>query len=150
MRSIVFAIALLMCWGVSCIAQDLSPVNGVYLSKRDDTQFLTLRQDSTFVLKQRKSPPDKNDPFVEYTGKYQLDGENIKLILDDGGTAQGKVQTMVALVLRLSVVEIVVYGLRQVSFREKMKDYLRLFAGYRFKVEGGKRRCIDDLLEVFR
>jgi len=92
MRSIVFAIALLMCWGVSCIAQDLSPVNGVYLSKRDDTQFLTLRQDSTFVLKQRKSPPDKNDPFVEYTGKYQLDGENIKLILDDGGTAQGTVK----------------------------------------------------------
>jgi hypothetical protein len=92
MRNIVFAMALLICFAVPGISADLSPVSGVYLSQRDDTQFLTLRPDATFVLKQRKTPPDKDKPFIEFSGNYQLNGETITLLLSDGGTAEGQLK----------------------------------------------------------
>jgi hypothetical protein len=95
MRNIVFAMALLICF--ICLAPrsfgaDLSGVSGVYLCHTDDTQFLTLRQDATFVLRQRVKPPDKEKPFMEFTGKYQLNGETLTLILDDGGIAEGQLK----------------------------------------------------------
>src|SRR5271169_3202576 len=92
MRNIILAIALLICLSVPGIAADLSGVTGVYLNQRDDTQFLTLRSDATFVLRQRKPQPDRNNPFIEFTGKYMLDGETLILMLDDGGKAVGKLK----------------------------------------------------------
>ncbi len=97
MRSIVIAMALLICSSIPAIAAeaDVSPVVGVYLCQSDNTQFLTLRQDATFTLRQRKKPPDRNDPFVEFSGKFQVNGEMITLILDDGGKADGTLKANV-------------------------------------------------------
>jgi hypothetical protein len=95
MRNIVFAMALLICFAVPAVAADLNAVSGTYYNKRDDTKFLTLRNDGSFTLKQRKDPPDKDDPFVEFSGKYQLNGETLKLTVGEGenaGTAEGKLK----------------------------------------------------------
>ena len=95
MKNIVIAAALLICFAVPAIAADLNAVSGTYYSRRDNTKFLTLRPDSTFVLKQRKDPPDMDNPFVEFTGRYQLNGEALTLMLTDGGTAEGKLKGLV-------------------------------------------------------
>ncbi|MFZ0927875.1 MAG: hypothetical protein WAN11_04710 [Syntrophobacteraceae bacterium] len=92
MRNIVFALALLICFAVQSIAADLNVVSGVYLNKSDDTQFLTLRPDATFFIKQRKKPPDKENPFVEFSGKYELNEEQVTLILDDGRIGKGQLK----------------------------------------------------------
>ncbi len=89
MKNIVFALALLICFPVLSSAVDLAPVSGTYFSQRDNTQFLTLRPDATFVLKQRKKPPDTDNPFIEFSGTYALNGETITLKLQDGGKADG-------------------------------------------------------------
>ena len=52
-------------------------------------------------------------------------------------------------VLLLFVAEIIVNGLCQISFREEVKDYLRLFAQYFVEFEGGERGQADDSAEVF-
>jgi hypothetical protein len=90
MKNMIIAIAVLICFAVPAVAADLNAVSGTYVSQRDDTKFLMLRPDATFVLKQRKDPPDRDHPFVEFTGKYEISGEKLKLILADGGTAEGK------------------------------------------------------------
>jgi len=92
MRNIVIAMALLICFAVPAVAADLNAVSGTYYSRRDDTKFLMLRPDATFVLKQRKDPPDKDNPFLELSGKFELNGETLKLILTDGRTAEGKLK----------------------------------------------------------
>ncbi len=92
MRNIVFAMALLLCFAVQSIAADLTAVSGVYLNKADDTQFLTLRPDATFFIKQRKKPPDKENPFVEFSGKYAINEEQVTLVLDDGRTGKGQLK----------------------------------------------------------
>ena len=92
MKYIVFALALLICFPVPSSAVDLTQVSGTYFSQRDNTQFLTLRPDGTFVLKQRKKPPDPENPFVEFAGSYALNGDTVTLKLDDGGKADGHVK----------------------------------------------------------
>lgn len=92
MKNIVFALALLICFPVPSSAADLTPVSGTYFSRRDNTQFLMLRPDATFVLKQRKKPPDPDNPFIEVSGTYVLNGETIALKLQDGGTAEGHIK----------------------------------------------------------
>jgi len=92
MRNIVLAVALAICLSAPSIAADLNAVSGVYLNRSDDAQFLTLRPDATFFLRQKKSPPSKANPFVEFSGKYELNGETVTLILSDGGMAQGQLQ----------------------------------------------------------
>jgi hypothetical protein len=37
-------------------------------------------------------PPEKENPFVEFSGKYELKWEKVTLILPDGGTGQGQLQ----------------------------------------------------------
>jgi hypothetical protein len=92
MRRIVFAIALLIFSTCPAIAEDMSTVAGVYISKSDVTQFLTLRADATFVLRQRKKPPDRDEPFAEFTGNYLVNGGTITLTLEDGGKAMGELK----------------------------------------------------------
>ena len=84
--------ALLIFSTGTAIAQGLSTATGVYISSSDVTQFLTLRPDSTFVLRQRKKPPDKDEPFAEFTGNYLINGETITLTLSDGGKAMGELK----------------------------------------------------------
>ena len=95
MRNIVFAMALVICFVVPAVAADLNAVSGTHYSKRDDTKFLLLRNDGTFILKQRKDPPDRDNPFMEFSGKFELNGETLKLTIIDGdkvGTAEGKLK----------------------------------------------------------
>jgi hypothetical protein len=92
MKNIVFALALLICFPVPSGAADLAPVSGTYFSHRDNTQFLTLRPDATFVLRQRKKPPDPDNPFIEFSGTYALNGETLTLRVDDGGKADGQLK----------------------------------------------------------
>lgn len=92
MKSIVIVMALLFCFAAPSTAADLNSVSGTYYSAKDKTQFLTLRSDGTFTLKQRKSPPEADNPFIEFSGRYQLNGEKITLLLEDGGGAEGQIQ----------------------------------------------------------
>jgi hypothetical protein len=92
MRNIALATALLVLLTCPCIAADVSGLAGVYFCHRDETQFLTLRADSTFVLRQRKKPPDKDEPFVEVNGTYILNGEILQLLIDEGKSAQGNLK----------------------------------------------------------
>jgi len=92
MRNIAFATTLLIFLTAPCMAADPSTVTGVYFCNRDETQFLTLRPDSSFVLRQRKKPPDKDNPFTEYSGKYVINGETLRLVLDDGREAEGQLK----------------------------------------------------------
>lgn len=84
--------ALLICFAVPGIAADLKAISGVYLSQRDNTQFLKLRADATSFLKQRKMPSEKENPFIELSGKYELNWEKVTLILQDGGTGHGQLK----------------------------------------------------------
>jgi len=95
MRNAVIAMALLICFAVPAVGADLSAISGTYISQRDDTKFLMLRPDGTFLLKQRKDPPDRDNPFLEFSGKYEVNGEALKLILTDGGSAEGKLKGIV-------------------------------------------------------
>ena len=92
MKNIVFALALLICFPVPSSAADLTSVSGTYFSQRDNTQFLLLRPDATFVLRQRKKPPNPDNPFTEFSGTYSLNGETITLQIPDGGSAKGKIK----------------------------------------------------------
>ncbi len=92
MKKIVSGLILLIFWISPTLAADMSAVAGVYLNQRDDTQFLTLRPDASFVLRQRKKPPDKDNPFVEFNGNYEINGETISLKLADGGQALGQLK----------------------------------------------------------
>ncbi len=92
MKNIVFALALLICFPVPGSAIDQAPVSGTYFSHRDNTQFLMLRPDATFVLRQRKKPPDPDNPFIELSGTYALNGETITLQTQDGGSAKGQIK----------------------------------------------------------
>ena len=92
MRYIVFAMAVAVCFTAPSIAADLSGVSGVYLSRLNDSQFLTLRPDGTFFLRQKRTPPAKINPFIEFSGNYELNGETVILMLPNGGTAQGQLR----------------------------------------------------------
>jgi hypothetical protein len=92
MKNAVFATLLLICFAGVSIAADPASVAGTYISQRDNKQFITLYPDSTFHIKQRKKPADLDNPFIEISGKYILDGETLKLMLDDGGTASGQLK----------------------------------------------------------
>ncbi|MGC9964794.1 MAG: hypothetical protein ABSE08_05265 [Syntrophobacteraceae bacterium] len=92
MKNAAIATALLICFTISSFAADLSSASGTYINKRDKTQFITFYPDATFHLKQRKQPPDVENPFIELSGKYELNGETVKFILQDGGTGTGQLK----------------------------------------------------------
>jgi hypothetical protein len=68
-----------------------SAVSGTYINKADK-EYLTLNPDGTFHLKLRKRPVDPDNPFINATGRYLVNGNDIQLELDDGGEASGKMQ----------------------------------------------------------
>ncbi len=90
MKTAVFALFLLFAMTGLCVSAEDQSVHGTYLNKGDPKEYFTLYPDGTFVLKQRKNPPDIENPFIEMNGKYTISGESLKLILNDGGAASGK------------------------------------------------------------
>ncbi len=94
MKTIVCALALLLCFTAASFAADPSVI-GNYVNKKDNTEVLTLNPNGTFLLKQRKNPPDKNQPFDEIAGEYQVDGDKLGLRLKNGqssiGTLRGNI-----------------------------------------------------------
>jgi hypothetical protein len=88
----ISATAVLLSAVLCCIAADVPPVTGTYISKDDPKEYLSLYPDGTFFLKQRKQIPDIEAPFREYTGKYRIIGEDIKLETSDGGESSGKLK----------------------------------------------------------
>lgn len=93
MRTILIAVALMFALtGLSIAAEEQQSIYGIYVSKGDSKEYLSLLSDGSFSLKQRKKPPDMNDPFEELRGRYQLSGETLTLELEDGGEATGKLK----------------------------------------------------------
>jgi hypothetical protein len=88
--TLVLATFLLLTVSFSFAASD-STVSGTYINKVDK-EYLTLNPDGTFHLKLRKRPADPDNPFINATGKYRVNGNDIQLDLDDGGEASGKMQ----------------------------------------------------------
>jgi len=67
-------------------------VAGTYVNKQNNKEYLTLRSDGTFTLKQQRKPYNMEHPYMTLEGSYKLDGEKVLLNLRDGGEAEGKIQ----------------------------------------------------------
>lgn len=80
------------CAAADDTANDKAAAAGTYISRQDSKEYITLYADGTFHLKQRKKPAQMDNPFTEISGKYWLNGENINLILPDGGQGAGKLK----------------------------------------------------------
>jgi hypothetical protein len=77
---------------VSCaFAGSESPVSGTYINK-EDKEVLTLYPNGTFYLKLRKKPTDPSNPFLETSGTYKMNGEEISLEIKGGGEASGTIK----------------------------------------------------------
>ncbi len=73
-------------------AASSASVAGTYVNKQNNKEYLTLRADGTFTLKQQRKPYDMEHPYMTLEGSYKLDGEKVLLNLRDGGEAEGKIQ----------------------------------------------------------
>lgn len=67
-------------------------VAGTYVNQQNNKEYLTLRADGTFTLKQQTKPYNLEHPYTTLEGSYRLDGEKVLLNLKDGGEAEGKIQ----------------------------------------------------------
>ncbi len=78
---------LVMTLAVSLAACSHSIV-GVYVHDKNDKEYLELRSDATFFLREHG---------MGLSGKYRVDGEVITLTMDGGMSTQGKIhgQTLV-------------------------------------------------------
>jgi hypothetical protein len=74
-----------------CLAGSESTVSGTYVNKANK-EYLTLYPDGTLHLKLRNRSAAPDNPFIDYSGRYTVTGEDIKLQLVDGGEASGKIQ----------------------------------------------------------
>lgn len=92
MKTVLIALVFFFASAGLCISAEEQSIHGTYISKGDPKEYLSLYPDGSFVLKQRKNPPQLEDPFEELTGKYSLSGESLKLQLKDGGEATGKLK----------------------------------------------------------
>lgn len=90
-RAILFAVALAFTIVFSIPVHAEEPVYGTYINKDNSKEYLTLKADKTFFLKQENKPFDPEHPYAELTGTYVMNGESIKLLLSDGGVADGKI-----------------------------------------------------------
>ncbi|MEN6437674.1 MAG: hypothetical protein ABFD97_03730 [Syntrophobacter sp.] len=92
MKTFILSVTLFFALVGFAFAAEEPTVPGTYVSKKDSKEYLTLYPDGKFMLKQRATPPDPEKPFVEVTGRYFKNGENVTLTLDDGGEASGKLK----------------------------------------------------------
>jgi len=97
MKRIVLAALFVLAVATFCAAADekadeKAAAAGTYINKADSKEYITLYADGTFHLRQRKKPAQLDNPFAEISGKYWLNGENINLILTDGGEGSGKLK----------------------------------------------------------
>lgn len=73
-------------------ADSSASVAGTYVNRQNNKEYLTLRADGTFTLKQQTKPYNADHPYMTVEGSYKLDGEKVLLNLKDGGEAEGKIQ----------------------------------------------------------
>ena len=93
MKAAILSVVLFFALAGFCIsAEEQAPAHGTYISKQDSKEYLSLYPDGAFMLKQRKSPPDLENPFMEISGRYAISGETLTLKLTDGGEASGKLK----------------------------------------------------------
>lgn len=92
MKRFVLSVTLFFALAGFAFAADEPTVPGTYISKKDSKEYLALYPDGKFALKQRVTPPNPSKPFMEITGKYRQSGEDLILMLNDGGEASGKLK----------------------------------------------------------
>jgi hypothetical protein len=92
MKRLTLIVAALVLFTISCSLAGSEPsVSGTYVNKANK-EYLTLYPDGTLHLKLRNRPTDPDKLFIEYSGRYTVSGQDIKLELEDGGEASGKIQ----------------------------------------------------------
>ena len=92
-RAILLAMVLVcaVLFSLPVPVQAEEPVYGTYINKDNPREYLILKSDSTFFLKQENKPFDPQHPYAELSGTFVVNGETIKLTLQDGGEANGKI-----------------------------------------------------------
>jgi hypothetical protein len=85
MKSIILATLFVFIATGICLAGDPSSISGTYINKSDNKEYLVLSADGSFHLKQRKFPPELDNPFIEVSGRFESSGDTITLKLADGG-----------------------------------------------------------------
>lgn len=90
-RAILLAMAVVCAFLFSIPVHADEPVYGTYINKDNPREYLTLKSDMTFFLKQQKKPLDIEHPYMELSGTFVMNGETIQLTLQDGGVATAKV-----------------------------------------------------------
>lgn len=73
-------------------ATTAASVAGTYVSPQNSREYLTLRPDGTFTLKQQSKPYNIEHPYMTFEGSFKMEGEKVMLLLRDGGEATGKIQ----------------------------------------------------------
>jgi hypothetical protein len=92
MKRISLIVAAFVLLTTSCgLAGSEPSVSGTYVNKANK-EYLTLYPDGTLHLKLRNRSAAPDNPFIEYSGRYTVTGEDIRLELGDGGEASGKIQ----------------------------------------------------------
>ena len=86
-RAILFAM-LLVCVFLSTIPVHADEsVYGTYINKDNPREYLVLKSDMSFFLRQQKKDFDPEHPYEEFSGTFVMNGESIKFTLQDGGEA---------------------------------------------------------------
>jgi len=65
---------------------------GTYVNQQNSKEYLTLRADGSFTLKQQKKPYDIEHPYMSIEGSFKLQGDKVILQLKEGAEAEGKIQ----------------------------------------------------------
>jgi len=94
MRVVLIVLFLLCFAGAGICGEPTSPA-GVFISKADPKQYISFQPDGTFFLKQRPKHFDPMKPFVEITGNYRVNGDEVTLVVTKGGEATGKLKANV-------------------------------------------------------
>ena len=89
MKRIALLTAVIVLLSASCsLAGSESAITGTYVNKADK-EYLTLNPDGTLFLKLRKKPADSANPFLNLSGHYRINGNEVMLELEGGGEANG-------------------------------------------------------------
>lgn len=89
MRRILLTLAFLVCMAGAGAAAELTDIAGRYISKQEPKEYIMLYADGTFHLKQRRVPASIENPFMEVSGRFRVEGDSVVLMLssDNKGEA---------------------------------------------------------------
>ncbi len=94
------ALVLMLAWSPGFAKDTSAPsapssmasVAGIYVNQQNSKEYLTLRADGSFTLKQQKKPYDIEHPYMSIEGSFKLQGDKVILQLKEGAEAEGKIQ----------------------------------------------------------